>query len=126
MTSATENFKSIEQLQFALRKLAAERRDCQTFEFPKNLAIALSVAVAELLELFQWMSEEESRTLSATDRRKVAHEMADVLIHLVRLSDVLDIDLLSASKTKIALNQQKYPVEKSKGSSKKYTELNDQ
>ena len=109
-------------LQLELRKFVAER-DWDQFHSPKNLAMALSVEAAELLENFQWLSEEESRQLSAERLEKVRQEMADVLIYLVRLSDKLGIDLLEAAKDKMQLNARRYPADKAKGSMRKYTEL---
>jgi NTP pyrophosphatase (non-canonical NTP hydrolase) len=87
------------------------------------LAIALSVEVAELLEHFQWTSDAGSTALTPAQHSKVREETADVLLYLVRLADKLDIDLLAAATEKLELNGDKYPVEKSRGSSKKYTEF---
>jgi len=109
-------------LRDALRKFAADR-DWDQFHSPKNLASALSVEAAELLERFQWLTEDQSRRLPPEELRKVREEMADVLNYLVRLADKLDVNLLDAARDKIALNEQKYPVEKARGSVKKYTEL---
>lgn len=114
--------KDLEDLRDALRRFAAER-DWEQFHSPKNLASALVVEAAELLELFQWLSEEQSRTLSAEDKQKVTNEIADVLIYLVRLADRLDVNLLEAARDKIARNAEKYPVEKARGNAKKYTDL---
>jgi len=105
-----------------LRRFAADR-DWDQFHSPKNLASALAVEAAELLEPFQWLTEEQSRQLSAEQSEAVRDEMADVLLYLVRLADKLDIDLAAAATDKIVRNSAKYPVEKAKGSSKKYTEL---
>jgi dCTP diphosphatase len=110
------------ELRDALRTFAAAR-DWDQFHSPKNLAAALSVEAAELLEHFQWLSEPASRELPAAQRVAVSHEMADVLLYLVRLADKLDIDLAAAAAAKLELNAAKYPVEKSRGSSRKYTEL---
>jgi dCTP diphosphatase len=109
-------------LRDALRRFAAER-DWDGFHSPKNLAAALSVEAAELLEHFQWLSEADSRTLPPEARQKVAEEMADVLLYLVRLADKLDVDLAVAAVAKIAQNAQKYPVAKSRGNSRKYDQL---
>jgi len=111
-----------ETLRSALRQFAAER-DWDPFHFPKNLAIALSVEVAELLEHFQWMPDQESAALPPGQRAKVREELADVLLYLIRLADKLDIDLVSASLDKMAVNAKKYPVHKARGTSKKYTDL---
>jgi dCTP diphosphatase len=109
-------------LRHTLRQFAAER-DWDQFHSPKNLAAALSVEAAELLEHFQWLTEEQSRNLAPEAKAKVADELADVLIYLVRTADKLDVDLIAAARDKIARNAQKYPVEKARGSMKKYTDL---
>lgn len=109
-------------LRKALRQFAAER-DWDQFHSPKNLAIALNVEAAELLEHFQWLSDAESAVLQPDKRAKVREELADVLLYLIRLGDKLDIDLMQAAAEKISINAEKYPVQKSRGSSKKYTEL---
>jgi NTP pyrophosphatase (non-canonical NTP hydrolase) len=113
--------KSLIELRDALRAFAAER-DWDQFHSPKNLAIALSVEASELLEHFQWLTEEQSRTLSTEKTKEVAEEMADVLIYLVRLGDKMGIDLLREAKEKIDVNAKKYPAETVRGSSRKYTE----
>ena len=110
------------ELRDRLRQFAAER-EWQQFHAPKNLAIALSVEAAELLEHFQWLTVEASRELTAANLEKVREELADVLLYLVRLADELDVDLAAAARDKIALNARKYPVEKARGSSKKSTDL---
>ena len=109
-------------LRDTVRAFAAER-DWDQFHSPKNLAMALSVEAAELLEHFQWLTEEASKNLSDSKRAEVKLELADVLIYLVRLADKLDVDLFAAAKEKISLNAAKYPIDKAKGSMKKYTEL---
>jgi dCTP diphosphatase len=110
------------QLRDALRQFAAER-DWDQFHSPKNLAAALAVEAAELLERFQWLTEDESRQLSSADLVRVREEMADVLNYLVRLADKLDVDLLDAARDKIKLNALKYPADKSRGSARKYSEI---
>lgn len=105
-----------------LREFARER-DWDQFHSPKNLASALAVEAAELLEPFQWLTERQSQALSPPQAEAVRKELADVLIYLVRLADKLDVDLLEAAREKLAENAAKYPVEKSKGSSRKYTDL---
>jgi NTP pyrophosphatase (non-canonical NTP hydrolase) len=102
-------------LRDALRRFADER-DWNQFHSPKNLAAALAVEAAELLEHYQWSE-------TAAEPAKVREELADVLLYLIRLADKLDIDLAAAARDKIALNAQKYPVEKSRGSALKYTAL---
>lgn len=124
MTTSTpgERPMSLEELRGVLRRFASER-DWDQFHSPKNLAIALSVEVAELLEHFQWTSDADSAVLTPDRQAKVREEIADVLLYLIRLADKLNIDLLAAGTEKIRVNAAKYPVEKSRGSSKKYTEL---
>ncbi len=112
----------LRELAQALRRFADER-DWEQFHAPKNLATALSVEAAELLEHFQWLGEDESRRLPPETLAKVGEEMADVLLYLVRLADKLDVDLVRAAKAKMQLNAQKYPVARARGSSRKYTEL---
>jgi len=113
---------SLEELRGALQQFASER-EWDQFHSPKNLAIALSVEAAELLEHFQWTTEAESAVLTPNKQAKVREEIADVLLYLIRLADKLNIDLLPAATEKIQVNAAKYPVVKSRGSSKKYTEL---
>ena len=112
----------LRELRDALRAFAAER-DWDQFHSPKNLAIALSVEAGELLERFQWLTEQESQRLSPADRVRVEQELADVLLYLIRLADKLDVDLAVAAREKMKINAEKYPVEKARGKSKKYTEL---
>jgi NTP pyrophosphatase (non-canonical NTP hydrolase) len=106
----------------ATRCFAAER-DWEQFHSPKNLAIALSVEASELLEHFQWLSDAESEGLDAGQLARVRGEMADVLLYLVRLADRLDVDLLAVARDKMAVNAQKYPVDRARGTSRKYTDL---
>lgn len=113
---------SVDSIREALRRFV-EARDWDQFHSPKNLAMALSVEAAELLERFQWKTDEESGKLSEAERAAIAEEIADVFLYLLRLSDKLDIGLLDAARAKLRVNEAKYPVEKSKGRSTKYTEL---
>lgn len=113
---------SLQELRDALREFAAAR-DWDQFHSPKNLAIAVSVEAAELLEHFQWTADNQSALLPPDSAAQVEEEMADVLLYLIRLADKLEIDLLSAARRKMALNAERYPVSKAKGSSRKYTEL---
>lgn len=105
-----------------MRRFAAER-EWEQFHSPKNLAAALSVEAAELLEHFQWLTEEESRSISAEKREAVAEEIADVFLYLLQLADKLCIDPLDAAQKKFLANAVKYPVERAKGTSRKYSEL---
>ena len=112
---------TLDELQARVRRFAAER-DWEQFHSPKNLAMALSVEVAELVEHFQWLTEEQSRTLDAQRLEQVRLELADVFIYLLRISDRLGVDLLRAAADKIVLNEQKYPADRVRGSSRKYDE----
>jgi NTP pyrophosphatase (non-canonical NTP hydrolase) len=109
---------SLDDLKEQLRDFARER-DWEQFHSPKNLAMALIVEAAELLEHFQWLTEAQSLSLETSKREPVAQELADVLLYLVRLADRLDIDLLDAAQRKIALNALKYPADLVRGSAKK-------
>ena len=112
----------IDTLKRRLREFA-DTRDWNQFHSPKNLCMALSVEVAEITEHFQWLTEEQSKNLTRNKLDEVATELADTLLYLIRLADRLDIDLLAAAFSKIELNNQKYPVDKSRGNAKKYTEF---
>lgn len=122
ISTPSERLTSLEELRGALQRFASDR-DWDQFHFPKNLAIALSVEAAELLEHFQWTPEADSAILTPGQHAKVREEIADVLLYLIRLADKLNIDLLAAATDKIEVNAAKYPVDKARGSSKKYTEL---
>ena len=99
-----------------------EERDWDQYHSPKNLAMALIVETAELVEHFQWLTQEESRSLPPEKRSTVEAELADILIYLVRIADKLDIDLYHAAVEKLHRNADKYPAEKVRGLSKKYTD----
>jgi dCTP diphosphatase len=101
----------------------ARDRDWQQFHSPKNLASALVVEAGELLEHFQWLTEEQSRQLSMETRDAVGAEIADVLLYAIQLASALNIDLVAAAQAKLKLNEQKYPADKARGSSKKYDRL---
>ena len=100
----------------------AAARDWEPFHSPKNLAMALSVEAAELVEEFQWLTEDQSRALDAERRERVRLELADVFIYLLRIADKLGVDLVAAANDKIALNEKKYPAERVRGDARKYTE----
>jgi dCTP diphosphatase len=119
-----EDYAMSEALRALQQRLAAfaAARDWEQFHSPKNLAMALSAEVGELVEEFQWLTELESRELDAERRERVRLELADVFIYLLRLADRLDVDLLRAADDKIALNERKYPAERVRGDSRKYTE----
>jgi NTP pyrophosphatase (non-canonical NTP hydrolase) len=112
----------LESLRERLREFAAAR-DWEQFHSPKNLAMALSAETGELLELFQWLTEDQSRTLAPDAHAAAGDEIADVLLYLIRLSDVLGVDPIAAANRKIVANAAKYPVDKARGNSRKYTDL---
>jgi dCTP diphosphatase len=114
--------KELQELRDILQRFAAER-DWDQFHSPKNLASALVVEAAELLEHFQWITEEQSKQLSPPAKARVAEELADILIYLVRVADKLDIELLPAAREKIKKNADRYPIDKARGNSKKHTDL---
>lgn len=108
---------SLEALRLRLRAFG-KVRDWGPFHTPKNLALALSVEVGELLECFLWLRDDEE-----PDTSQLREEIADVLLYLVMLADSSEIDLLDAASDKLALNEQRYPVERSKGSAAKYSDI---
>jgi dCTP diphosphatase len=110
------------RLRDALRAFAAER-DWDQFHSPKNLAMSVAIEAAELMEHFQWRTEEQSRALDDESRRHAADEMADVLLYLVRLADKLGVDLNAAAYAKIEQNARKYPADKARGRMVKYDRL---
>ena len=112
----------LQNLRNALRQFAAER-DWDQFHSPKNLAIALNVEAAELLEHFQWLPDAEAAAIPPEKCAKLREELADVLLYLIRLADKLNVDLAVAAAEKLKINATKYPVHKARGSSKKYTGL---
>jgi NTP pyrophosphatase (non-canonical NTP hydrolase) len=120
--SETAKPTQLEDLRDALRAFA-QARDWNQFHSPKNLAMALSAEAGELLEVFQWLTGDESKRLDAEAKAAASEEIADVLLYLIRLADKLDIDLLDAARRKLAKNAQKYPVDKARGHARKYTDL---
>jgi NTP pyrophosphatase (non-canonical NTP hydrolase) len=98
-------------------------RDWQQFHSPKNLASALAVEAGELLEHFQWLSEAQSAELAPERRDAVGAELADVLLYVIQLASALGIDPIAAAQAKLKLNGLKYPVERARGTSRKYDEL---
>lgn len=111
----------LEALKLRLREFA-QARDWEQFHSPKNLAMALIVEAAELVEHFQWLTQEQSRQLPADKLAEVEQELADVFIYLIRISDMLGVNLVQAAQNKILVNERKYPADKVRASSKKYTE----
>ena len=115
---------SLDALRLRVREFAAARA-WDRYHTPKNLAMALSVEAAELVEPFQWLTAEESGSLDPDKLEAVRQEIADVLIYLTRLADVLEIDPLQAAADKLELNARRYPVEKSHGNALKYDEFSE-
>lgn len=107
------------RLQSEINQFVTER-DWDQFHSVKNLSMALSVEASELVEIYQWMKEEDSNSFSS---EKVRDELADIFFYLIRLAEKTGTDLEAAVLAKLEKNRAKYPVEKSRGNSKKYTEL---
>ena len=99
-----------------------EERDWDRFHSPKNLAMALSVEASEVVEIFQWLTEEQSAALEGPRREALADELADVLIYLVQLARKTGVDLLAAARAKVEKNRRRYPAERVRGKACKYTE----
>ncbi|HYG32478.1 MAG TPA: nucleotide pyrophosphohydrolase [Methylophilaceae bacterium] len=111
---------SLKELRSRLQAFVDER-DWQQFHSPKNLAMAMIVEAAELVEHFQWMTEEQSRELTPEKKELVSQEVADTFVYLLRIAEVLEIDIIDAANRKLELNAKKYPVEKARGRNDKYT-----
>jgi NTP pyrophosphatase (non-canonical NTP hydrolase) len=101
-------------------KKFADDRDWDQFHDPKNLSMALSAEIGELLDIFQWLTSDQSKNLSEKDMILVKQELGDIMIYLMRLSDKLNIDLEQAVIDKMKINEEKYPVSLSKGNATKY------
>ncbi len=110
------------ELAHHLREFAS-KRDWEQFHSPKNLVMALSVEISELVEHFQWLTEEQSFSLSSENLAAVAEEIADIQIYLVRLSDRLGVDIGDAVDKKLVINADKYPISKAHGSALKSTKF---
>jgi len=122
MSEVSEKEKDLKILQEEIARFRDER-DWKKYHDPKNLAMALAVETAELMEIFQWVSNTDSFKEALRYRRKVEEEMADILLYLLSLADVLQINLLDVAFEKLKKNKEKYPVAKCKGSYRKYTDL---
>ena len=112
---------SLEALRLRLAEFASSR-DWDQFHSPKNLSMALIAEAAELVEHFQWLSEEQSKNLDATKLQAVSHELADILIFLIRTAHMLDVDLIAAAYEKVELNEHRYPVDRVRGSARRAEE----
>lgn len=118
----TSDIDSLDTLRKHVREFV-EARAWERYHTPKNLVMALSVEMAELLEPFQWLTAEQSHHLSPEQHEAVRQEIADVLIYLTQLADVLGIDLLDAASDKLAINARKYPIDKARGNALKYSDF---
>ncbi len=124
MSSLSDATTTVDELKN--RVLAFARvREWEQFHAPKNLSMALATEAGELMEHFLWASPEQSRQIVAdpVKRAKIAEELADVVIYALEFANITGLDVAAAIETKMAANAQKYPVEKAKGRSDKYTEL---
>lgn len=113
---------NIQKIETILKKISHER-DWDKFHSPKNLSMALSKEASELLEIFQWLTEEESYNLSVNKNNHVKEEVADIFIYLLRICIKFNINLEEVTYQKLEKFEKQYPVEKSKGNAKKYDEL---
>ena len=119
--TSSNNGHDIDSLNERIRKFI-EERDWEQYHSPKNLAMAMIVEAAELVEIFQWMTEQESYNLEPDQLRRVEEEIADVTVYLMRIADQLNINLYEAIDRKLDLNEKKYPADLVRGKSKKYSE----
>lgn len=119
--------KNLKYLQKKLEKFVSER-DWKQFHSLKNLSMSLSIEAAELMEHFQWVNEDDcdSKTLEKNEYQEIKEEIADVMIYSLMLSGEMGIDPLTAIEEKIKKNEEKYPIQKAKGSAKKYTEFKEE
>jgi NTP pyrophosphatase (non-canonical NTP hydrolase) len=111
----------LDDLRTAIREFIAER-NWEQFHSPKNLAMALSVEASEIVEHFQWLTEERSRNLPPETLADITEEIGDVMIYLIELASALGVDPVEAARSKLEINKQKYPVDLVKGKASKYTE----
>lgn len=121
MTLDTQLPDTLESLKARVNQFVDER-DWAQFHSPKNLAMAMIVEAGEVVEHFQWMTEQESKHLDTEKKEQVGQELSDTFVYLLRIAEVCGIDLIEAANKKIDLNAEKYPIEKVKGSNAKYTE----
>ncbi len=117
----TNHDDSLEHLRRRLSEFA-QQRDWEQFHSPKNLAMALIAEAAELVEHFQWLTEQQSRELPADKLEDVSQELADILIYTIRAADTLGVDLIDATQKKISINEQRYPADKVRGDARRASE----
>ena len=124
MKPLTDSTATITQLKDRVLAFARER-DWEQFHAPKNLSMALAAEAGELMEHFLWATPDESRAIAtdAAKRGKIAEELADVIIYALEFANATKLDVAAAIEAKMAANAKKYPVEKSRGRSDKYTDL---
>ena len=115
---------SLESLRQRLAAFARER-DWEQFHSPKNLSMALIAEAAELVEHFQWLSEEQSYQLPADKLEEVRLELADIQIYLIRIADRLGVDLMKAAWDKTGMNEKRYPADKVRGDARRAAEYED-
>ncbi|MDR5171180.1 nucleotide pyrophosphohydrolase [Methylobacillus flagellatus] len=125
MTDDSIRPDSLENLRARINHFVAER-EWDQFHTPKNLAMAMIVEAAEVVEHFQWDSPAESAALTDERKTEVGHELADTFVYLLRIAEVCGIDLIAAANAKIDLNAKKYPADKARGSNAKYTAYQEQ
>ncbi|EGV31140.1 MazG nucleotide pyrophosphohydrolase [Thiorhodococcus drewsii AZ1] len=124
MADGQDRPDSLDRLNARLLCFARER-DWEQFHSPKNLAMALAGEAGELLEHFQWLTEAQSAALDGDKKRQVSHELADILLYLIRLSERLDVDLIAAAEEKILINERRYPADKVRGDARRADEYPD-
>jgi dCTP diphosphatase len=124
MPALTDDTTTFAELKSRVLAFARER-DWEQFHAPKNLSMALAAEAGELMEHFLWATSEASRTIARdpAKRQKIEEELADVVIYALEFANMTGINLAAVIETKMAANAKKYPVEKAKGRSEKYTEL---
>tara|TARA_Y100000590_G_C14988639_1_gene739209 strand:+ start:38 stop:382 length:345 start_codon:yes stop_codon:yes gene_type:complete len=110
---------NLDEIKNKIRKFADDR-NWEQYHTPKNLSMALSAEAGELLEIFQWLNDDESKKLSEKDLQSTKEELADIMIYLIRIADRLNIDLEDAIEKKLKINSEKYPIELSKNNAIKY------
>ncbi len=118
-----DNATTVQEIKNIIKQFVTER-DWMQYHNPKNLSMSMAIEAAELMEKFQFVSNEESIELAQSHKQEIAHELCDVLAYVLSFANAADIDLSTYFAEKIELNRQKYPIEKSKGSFGKYTKLN--
>ena len=124
MAALTDSATTLADLKVRLVAFVRER-DWEQFHSPKNLSMALSAEAGELMEHFLWATPEQSQTIARDPikRARIADELADVVIYALEFANITGLDVAAAIEAKMAANAKKYPVEKARGRSEKYTEL---